>query len=259
MNNVVALCLFFYPLYVMSQTKIRTGKNLVLLYSSEEGLREKIFKNFWLKMLEAESDNFDYVFIKKNRDLEGEVSVFSDKLVLDSRIGSSLKREYSLYSVLMFIGPQLGAYDYVIKVEIDTILIFSRLKKILEKSPFEKLYLGNISFEKFADETIPYVHGACMVFSSDLAKLYLEQHRFRGDFDEEGCDEDFFFGRWMHIHDIRPVSIPSLRFNSYYKPIRFYKTLPEFIFEFNIQMTLRNKSRYYYEKCFTEELLEIFS
>lgn len=231
----------------------------MLLYSSEEGLREKIFKNFWLKMLDAESDNFDYVFIKKNRDLEGEVSVFSDKLKLDSRLKSSLKREYSLYSVLMFIGPQLEAYDYVIKVEIDTILIFSRLKKILEKTPLEKLYLGDVSFRKFGDETIPYVHSECMVFSRDLAKLYLEQDSFREDSKEEGCDEDCIFGRWMHVHNIRPVPIPSLRFNSYFKPIRFYKTLPDFIFEFNIQMTFRTKSRYYYEKFFAEELLEIFS
>jgi len=259
MNNLLALCLFFFPLYVMSQTKIRTGKNLVLLYSSEEGLREKIFKNFWLKMLDAESENFDYVLIKKNRDMDGEAGVFSDKLILDNLIGASLQREVNLHSVLKNIGPQLDAYDYVIKVELDTILIFSRLKKILEKSPLEKLYLGNVSFKKFGLDTIPYVHGACMVFSKDLAKLYLEQDRFRGDFEEEGCDEDCFFGRWMHVHDIRPVPIPSLRFNSYYKPIRFYKILPEFIFEFNIQMTLRKKSRYYYEKCLAEEILEIFS
>jgi hypothetical protein len=98
-----------------------------------------------------------------------------------------------------------------------------------------------------------------MVFSRDLAKLYLEQDSFGVHSKEEGCDEDWIFGRWMHIHDIRPVPIPSLRFNSYYKPIRFYKFLPEFIFEFNIQMTLREKSRYYYEKCLAEEILEIFS
>jgi hypothetical protein len=253
MNNLLVLCLLFFPLYGMSQTNLRKGKNLVLLYSSEEGLREKIFKNFWLKMLDAESDDFDYVFLKKNRDMQGEAGVLSDKYLSDSPIRASL------HSVLKNIGPQLDAYDYVIKVELDTILIFSRLKKILEKSPLEKLYLGNVSFKKFGDETIPYVHRECMVFSRDLAKLYLEQDSFGEDSKEEGCDEDWIFGRWMHIHDIRPVSIPSLRFNSYYKPIRFYKFLPEFIFEFNIQMTLREKSRYYYEKCLAEEILEIFS
>ena len=98
-------------------------------------------------------------------------------------------------------------YDYVVRANLSSVWIFSRLMQYLETAPRYGLYGGEINRNMPILHKVDYVSGAGIVFSSDVCQLLLQNRHIVY---ESNVIDDVDIGYALDKLQIKPTYIPRV-------------------------------------------------
>lgn len=258
MNLVNFLSRIFFSLVVFS---MEGKKSLILIASSDTELVYKVHKQSWRRYMNAFEDQFECYFVEFCTDLTTPYLLKNNILKIQGQESYIPGIFDKSFKALEFFQDRLSEFDYIIRPNLSSFLILPRLKKFLDHQTKKSFYAGPQSVFKNDEgrtgDDLDYATGSCIIFSTDLAYLLLENGK-----DLLGLNystyhaDDLLFARFFKKQHVSLNPIPSFSIESYKEPHRFYHLIPEDIFHFRVRTW--GKDRYPLEKLIHQELYELF-
>lgn len=166
------LLLFFSFLSVLS-AQDKELKTLVLIICSDDTPLYPELQRVWKAYMHLDKEHFTCYFIRSRPNLPTDFLIEGDTIWSkgkESRIPGILdKTIFSLEAML----PTLSTFDYVLRTNLSSFILFPRLLTFLKKAPKKNFYCGIHHGLGCLDHLAGWACGAGILFSPDLIELIL--------------------------------------------------------------------------------------
>jgi hypothetical protein len=165
----------------------------------------------------------------------------------------------TLHAMEVFL-PRLDEFDFIIRPNQSSFLVFPILQKVLDKLPMEKTAAGHVSYVQFDGPKFPFLGGACYILSKDLVRLVLDNKKslINLPYKLENWD-DLVLTRFLDSQNIPLTKLPIAWLEgSFRRPLKIFDQFSEEIFHFRIKTHRDDYGRYRAEKIIHDELFQIY-
>lgn len=180
---------------------------LVLIISSDGEPVYEQEKELWREYMQAHP-KVDAYFIQGNPSITPDAQIEGDIIWTKSR--ESL-RPGILQKTFLAMKHMLKVkeYDYVVRTNLSSFLVFNRLISYLNAQKRSRFYAGSLVQGNHG----PFASGSCMIFSKDVAKLLTTQFMAYCYQDMHELDDEYI-GRILASVHLRPQHVPYVHFRT---------------------------------------------
>ncbi|MBM3195527.1 MAG: hypothetical protein FJZ62_02110 [Chlamydiae bacterium] len=256
--TIIYLFLIFLPFF--GEEPVRTRKNLVIIVASDKLLVYKAHTYSWRRYMHKFKDNFECWFVKSDPDLEVDHKFEKDVLwvkEVDSLCPGVMDK--TLHAMEVFL-PRLDEFDFIIRPNQSSFLVFPTLLNFLNRLPLEKTAAGDVSTVQFDGTKVPFLGGACYIVSKDVVRLMLENKDSLMHLPPklENWD-DLVLTRFLFSQNISPINHPIINLEgAFRRPLKIFDQFDEKVFHFRIKTHRDDYGRYRAEKIIHDELFQIY-
>ncbi len=237
-------------------------KNLVLIISSSQLPVFNVHRTSWRKYMHKFSTDFECYFIEFDPELEQDYFVDGDILKIrgvESYIPGIFDKTIL---ALAYFEKRFSEFDFIIRPNLSSFIYFPALKRFLDCQNKERFYSGSRSlYQNYEDKEgdhLIFGHGACVVFSRDLAKVLLEK---KGQYMQLPYSkfhaDDLLFGLIFKKEGVPFVPFRSFFIEKNIDPYKFFGFIPKDTFHFRVKVST-GEDRLFKEKVIHNKLYEIY-
>ena len=170
-------------------------KVLVLILASDSDHYNQ-FQTLWRKYMNIDRD-FECYFVKADPNLLEDTVLTNDTIfVKTEELYENIF--YKSQKAFQYFHDRLDNYDYILRTNLSSCIIFHKYKKWLETLPKTKVYNGSIHWcEKYI-----YASGSAFTCSPDVIKI------FNNTVTTQKYLDDVTFGKICMEHNIQVTSAP---------------------------------------------------
>jgi hypothetical protein len=234
-------------------------KSLFFIFLTGEAIVDKIHKKAWERCFEDFREDFEVWYVKT--DSSTETSPFLLQNLIDLKKPRNYKRQkgWGLIRCLALFQDRLDDFDFVIKADVRTFLVISKLKKALEMRKEKNVYLGNVSHHEDLNGRWSYVDASLQVFSTEVARSLAGSYLFIEALGRSKYqDENILIGSFMNKMGIKPHHVLCYPIQRFVRPYKLLSKVDKSTFVFNVNLVFGTTNPLEREKILLNELYEIF-
>jgi len=247
-----------FPLEAQQQDK---RKALILVISSDNEKVYRSHKTSWRRYMHAFSEDFESYFIEFDPQLTTPYKVEGDVLKIQGEESYIPGIFDKTLLALKYFEDRFDAFDFVIRPNLSSFLVLSRLKNYLSKQKKENFYAGHPLFyqdyEAIRGNHLLYASGACPIFSIDMAKHLIKTgENLMGKPYGVCYADDLLLGKVCKEKGVGLTPFYSFYFERFVSPYKVLGSISQETFHFRIK--LNQETRHIFERTIHRELYEIF-
>jgi hypothetical protein len=191
-------------------------KTLILIITTDDQPFYKEAQKIWKTYMNSDPDHFEAYFLRGNPDLGTLFEISKNDLTVKTQ--ESLVPGIINKTILGMeaLEPRLDEFDYVIRTNLSSFYPFENLRNFLSKLPRKNCYAGISLYQPKSLglppglDNVPFISGAGVILSSDLAKMLIKKHLELDKYKAEMPD-DVFLGLFYQKNLVR--QIPAQRWD----------------------------------------------
>lgn len=212
-------------------------KTLILIITTDDQPFYREAQKIWTGYMNSDPEHFEAYFIRANPDLGTPFEISKNNLTVktqESLVPGILNKTILSLEAL---EPRLGEFDYVIRTNLSSFFPFDNLRKYLSRLPRENCYAGislyqNKSLGLPADlDIVPFVSGAGIILSKDLAGKMIRDHQALERYKTEMPD-DVFIGLFYQKHQITPIPAQRWDYPTYEGWVKYNHKIEDYAYHF---------------------------
>lgn len=234
-------------------------KTLILIIATDDKPAYRELQKIWEAYMNTDPQHFEAYFLRADPNLSVPYVIKSNEIIVKTEEGFVPGILNKTILALEAMQERLHEFDYVIRTNLSSFFPFPNLLNYLKKLPQENCYCGISLFQTKelgvpADfKIIPFVSGAGIILSRDLAKLLIKDH---ADFEKYKSEvpDDVFIGLFYFRKKIAPIAAQRWDYCSYQLWLDYNHKIEGHAYHF------RAKSNYFIRKSddpFEDELLTL--
>ncbi|MBM3196154.1 MAG: hypothetical protein FJZ62_05350 [Chlamydiae bacterium] len=234
-------------------------KSLFFIFLTGETEVDKIHKKAWERCFEDFREDFEVRYVKT--DSSNETSPFLLENLIDLKKPKNYKRQkcWGLIGCLALFKDRLDDFDFVIKADVRTFLVISKLKEALKMREEKNVYLGNVSHHEDLNGKWSYVEASFQVFSKEVAKSLAGSYLFMEALGKSKYqDENILIGAIMNKMGVKPHHVFCQPIQRCVRPYKLLSRMDKSTFVFHVDLVLGTTNPLEREKILRSELYEIF-
>lgn len=158
-------------------------KTLILIIATDTVPAYKQLQTIWESYMNSDPEHFEAYFIRANPDLPTSYEIRKNNIFFKTEESYAPGIINKTMGCLEALLPRLDEFDYVIRTNLSSFFPFSNLLNYLSSLPRENCYCGiatctgEILLPGLDIQSIPFVSGAGIIFSRDVVKSLINDHR----------------------------------------------------------------------------------
>lgn len=211
-------------------------KTLVLIIATDDKPAYRELQKVWEAYANRDPLHFEVYFLRANPDLPTRFQINRNEVVLKTNEGFAPGIINKTIMALEAFQDRLPEFDYVIRTNLSSFYAFPQLLAFLHTLPRKNVYSGVILYPSRIDLppqylTIPFVSGAGIILSNDLAELLMKESGELEQYKAELAD-DVFMGLFFQRKNISPRPAPRCDFPTRQKWLEGKSFIPFSAFHF---------------------------
>lgn len=191
-------------------------KTLILIITTDNQPFYKEAQKIWKAYMNSDPDHFEAYFLRANPDLGTPFEISKNELTVktqESLVPGILNKTILGMEAL---ESRLDEFDYVIRTNLSSFYPFENLRKYLSTLPRQNCYAGISLYQPKSLglppglDNVPFISGAGIILSKDLAKLLIKNHQKFDKYKAEMPD-DVFIGLFYQNNQVH--QIPAQRWD----------------------------------------------
>lgn len=234
-------------------------KSLFFIFFTGEAIVDKIHKKAWERCFKDFREDFEVWYVKT--DSSTETSPFLLQNLIDLKKPKDFKRQkgWGFIECLNLFQTRLGEFKHVIKADIRSFVVMSKLKKILESRSEKDLYLGNVSTHETINGKWSYVDSSLAIFSKENARFLSESFIFIEALGANKYqDENILIGAILNKKGVSPFHVPSYPIRTFVRPFKLFNKIDHSTFVFHLNPFRPTRTFLEREIILLDEFFEIF-
>ena len=236
-------------------------KTLILIIATNDQPAYIELQKVWESYMNSDPDHFDVYFLRADPDLVSDFKINQAKNEIILKTTEGFVPGILNKSILGIkaMGEKLKNYDYVIRTNLSSFYYFPNLYTYLQTLPRQKVFCG-VPMWIVKDvppnlpnnmNTIPFISGAGIIFSTDMAKLLVDESKDLEKYKTEMAD-DVFIGLFFAFKGINFCRAPERQdFFTYQTWVSKKDQIPPDAFHFRAKYSYNIRTS---EDPFQEEL-----
>ncbi len=158
---------FLFSCFLLSHSHAE-GKVLFLIIAHDSGKHLVAMQNVWRSYMNIDPEHVEAYFLKADPNIRKEIKVDGDTIFAKTKENSVPGCMNKTIMAMKYFAPRLSEFDYVIRTNLSSFFIFSRLFTFLQTLPKTGCYCGSpLGWPCYAS-------GAGIIFSPDLVQLMVD-------------------------------------------------------------------------------------
>lgn len=165
-----------------SSSREPSAKTLILIIATDDIPAYKELQKIWLVYMNSDPEHYEAYFLKADPNLNTPYVINKNEIILKTQEGLVPGIIHKTLLALEVLQPRLHEFDYVIRTCLSSFYPYQNLTKYLSKLPKENCYCGislyqtkNLGLPPELDN-VPFVSGAGIILSRDLAQMMARDH-----------------------------------------------------------------------------------
>jgi hypothetical protein len=205
---------------------MREPKVLVLVMASDDLPVYLQEQKIWRSYMHLDREHFEVYFIKINAKLESDYEMSYDVIWSKAENNLSTGMVHRTLLSIEALMPRIEEFDYVLRTNLSSFYVFPRLLKFINTLPKNNCYCGFIGYG-----AVPFVSGAGILFSRDLAKKMVSETESLLAKNPVN-NEDIIIGKFFYDRHIGIIPAPRMDFLTLRDWMNRKDSIPENIFHF---------------------------
>lgn len=182
-------------------------KTLILIIATDNVPAYKELQTIWESYMNSDPEHFEAYFIRANPDLPKPYEIRKNTITYKTHESYAPGIINKTIGCMEALESRLDEFDFVIRTNLSSFYPFANLLKFLSGLPRENCYCGislwtgEIWLPNLDTTHIPFVSGAGIIFSRDIVKLLLKEHRNYQRF-KASLPDDVFIGLVCHKNSV---------------------------------------------------------
>lgn len=262
---------FFISLSLNAETEVTNKeaqkkelKTLILIIATDDKPAYRELQKIWEAYMNSDPEHFEAYFLRADPKLATKFQINKNEIILKTYEGFVPGILNKSIMALEALQPRLNEFDYVVRTNLSSFYSYPRLLNFLQTLPSKKCLCGvsmrevDKPYLKLGE--IPFISGAGIILSSDLAQLLAKNHHKLEKYKTE-LPDDVFIGLFFHRYGIPHNYAKRYDYFTYQTWQNSKNNIPEDAFHFRAKYSynLRTEEDPYKEEIATvTELLEKF-
>lgn len=212
-------------------------KTLILIITTDNQPFYLEAQKIWKAYMNSDPDHFEAYFIRGNPDLAKPFEISGNDLTV--KTAESLVPGIVNKTILSLeaLEPRLNEFDYVIRTNLSSFYPFGNLRKYLSTLPKEKAYAGISLYQPRSLglppdlDNVPFISGAGIILSRDLAKMMIKDHKELDKYKDQMPD-DVFIGLFYQRHNIRHIPAQRWDYPTYEGWVKYNHQIEDHAYHF---------------------------
>lgn len=172
-------------------------KTAILVIATDDKPAYRELQKIWEVYMNSEKEHFETFFLRADPNLSTEYCIEGNTIILkmnDSYVPGIVDKSIKALEAL---GPRLDEFDYIVRTNLSSFFSFQNYHNFLSMLPRTECCCGVVLHGK----DYPFVSGAGLILSKDMAKLIVNNHERYNHFKSQ-LPDDVFFGLFFKLHNI---------------------------------------------------------
>jgi hypothetical protein len=234
-------------------------KTLILIIATDDKPAFRDLQKVWESYMNSDPTHFEAYFIRGNPKLDKPFVINMNEIIVKTEEGYAPGILNKTILAMQAMEPRLNEFDYILRTNLSSFFPFANLLAYEDKLPREKCYCGIAQFHPKGWnipgelDTIPYISGAGIILSRDLAKLLIKDsndlEKYKGT-----MPDDVFIGLFFQRKGIPTYPAQRWDYPTYAGWLEFNHLIEDYAYHF------RAKNNYEFrtsEDPYKDELLTL--
>lgn len=231
-------------------------KTLILIIATDNLNAYKELQKVWEAYMNKDPDHFEVYFMRADPELKESFSVKRNEITVKTEESFVPGIVNKTIMSLEAMASRLDEFDYVIRTNLSSFFPFDNLLKYLNKLPRENCYAGIALYQPKelglppGFDLVPFVSGAGIIWSKDVAKMLIDGHAEYNVYKKDTPD-DVFLGLFFQEKKVPIICACRWDYPTYAGWLEGNHQIEEYAYHF------RAKSSYFVRKgedSFKDEL-----
>lgn len=191
-------------------------KTLILIIATDDKPAYRELQKVWEAYMNSDLNHFEAYFLRADPQLPVPFQIRKNEIVMKTYEGFAPGIINKTIMALEAMQPRLSEFDYVIRTNLSSFYVFPQLLAFLKTLPKTSVYRG-VGFYPSPQDVppefcqIPFISGAGIILSNDLASLLLKESKTLEKYKSE-LPDDVFIGLFFQKHNVMPIQAPRCDF-----------------------------------------------
>lgn len=206
-------CLFLFSSLLASEDlprgiqEKRKIKTLILIIATDDKPAYREFQKVWESYMNSDPEHFEAYFIRADQNLPAKYQIKKNEIIVKTPEGFAPGIINKTIMSLEALQSRLNEFDYVVRTNLSSFYAYPRLLAFLQSIPKTNVYRGVSLYpcelpQEFLQ--IPFVSGAGIILSKDLAEMLVKEHHAFEKYKAE-LPDDVFIGMFFQKKNITPM------------------------------------------------------
>lgn len=195
----------------IAEGNLKPSKTLILIIATDNIPAYKELQQIWAAYMNSDPQHYEAYFLKADPELPVAFQINQNEIIVkteESLVPGIINKTVLALEALQ---PRLNEFDFVIRTCLSSFYPFENLTKFLNRLPKEKCFCG-ISLYQTKElglppelDIVPFISGAGIILSRDMAELLAHDHRELEAY-KTTMPDDVFIGLFFQRKNIPFIS-----------------------------------------------------
>lgn len=269
--GVTLICCSFLSLHAEEKAKMpvetqksKDLKTLILIIATDDKPAYRELQKIWEAYMNIDPVHFDAYFIRADQKLSTPYVIKKNEITVKTQDGFAPGILNKSILAIDAMGSRIDDYDYVIRTNLSSFYYYPNLLAFLQKLPRTKCYCGVNLFQTQALglppelPVVPFITGAGIIMSTDMAKLLAKNHAQLEKYKAE-LPDDVFIGLFFERQGVPMMPAQRWDYPTREGWLAHKDSIPDYAYHFRAKYSYdpRSAEDPYADELFTlKELLK---